>query len=158
MDGSVDWLDTIPNPEKIDYGYSDFYASVDTTIQGHNTYKQIISWGIPFPYADKRNFVFTTNSTLKNTEHVDFISQEHINFVKTLKEKEGKHIWIIGGGQLNRCLLNENLIDEIWVFVMPIILESGIDLFQGLPKKTHLTLITSQIYASGVMALKYKVN
>jgi hypothetical protein len=41
---------------------------------------------------------------------------------------------------------------------MPIILESGIDLFQGFPKKTYLNLITSQIYASGVMALKYKVN
>ncbi|PLX03162.1 MAG: dihydrofolate reductase, partial [Marinilabiliales bacterium] len=49
-DGSVGWLDNIPNPEKSDFGYKEFYDSVDTTIQGNSTYKQIISWGIDFPY------------------------------------------------------------------------------------------------------------
>lgn len=67
-DGSVDWLESIPNPEKIDYGYSEFYNSVDTTIQGNNTYKQIISWGINFPYTGKKNYIFTKNKDVKNNK------------------------------------------------------------------------------------------
>ena len=58
-DGSVDWLDSIPNPEKIDYGYGQFIESIDTTLMGNKTYNQLIGWGIDFPYPDKQNFVFS---------------------------------------------------------------------------------------------------
>jgi dihydrofolate reductase len=58
-DGRVTWLETLPNADKMDYGYADFYESVDTTIQGFNTYKQVLDWGIDFPYADKKNYVIT---------------------------------------------------------------------------------------------------
>ena len=47
-DGNVHWLESIPNPDKSDHGYADFYNSIDTTIQGNNTYNQIINWGIEF--------------------------------------------------------------------------------------------------------------
>lgn len=58
-DGSVNWLETIPNPDKTDYGYLEFQKTIDTTIQGYSTYKQIIDWGIDFPYKETKNFVFT---------------------------------------------------------------------------------------------------
>jgi len=157
-DGSVDWLESIPNPDKIDHGYSDFYKTIGTTIQGNKTYNQILSWGIDFPYADKKNYVFTRKKGLENTEYVDFISENHIDFVKQLKKKKGKDIWAIGGGQLNTMLLNENLIDEIQVFVMPIILTDGIELFENLPKETKLKLIETKSYSTGTIELKYKVK
>jgi len=58
-DGNVDWLESIPNPEKTDYGYKAFYDSIDTTIQGYNTYNQILNWDIDFPYKGKKNYVLT---------------------------------------------------------------------------------------------------
>lgn len=58
-DGSVDWLESIPNPNKDDYGCPKFYSSIDTTILGYNTYKQIINWDIEFPYKEKTNYVLT---------------------------------------------------------------------------------------------------
>ena len=61
----MDWLESIPNPDKSDYGYSEFYNSIDTTIQGFNTYDQIIKWGIEFPYADKKNYVLTRKTGLQ---------------------------------------------------------------------------------------------
>ena len=57
-DGSVDWLYVKDNDEEIDYGYEKFYESIDTTIQGSSTYKQVESWGIDFPYPDKRKSMF----------------------------------------------------------------------------------------------------
>ncbi len=157
-DGSVDWLENTPNPDKIDFGYKEFYDSVETTIQGNSTYKQIISWGIDFPYPDKENYVFTTNSKLKNTKYVEFISENHIEFLNHLKNQEGKDIWIIGGGKINTMLLNENMIDEIYVFIMPIILSEGIELFEALPKETKLKLIKSKTYTGGAVQLQYKVD
>ena len=93
LDGSVDWLEAIPNPEKIDHGYADFYKSIDTTIQGYNTYNQIIGWGIDFPYADKKNYVITRKQGIENTEYVEFITGNHIDFIRQLKKKSGeKHL------------------------------------------------------------------
>jgi dihydrofolate reductase len=153
--GSVDWLETIPNPEKSDYGYPDFQQTIDTTIQGYRTYKQIIDWGIDFPYMDSKNYVFTNNKTHQNTEYVEFVSTNHIEFVKKLKQQTGKDIWLIGGGQINTILLNSGLIDEIQVFMMPIILSEGIELFEALPKQTLLMLKGSKTYSSGVVELNY---
>ncbi|NQU55061.1 MAG: dihydrofolate reductase [Bacteroidetes bacterium] len=157
-DGSVDWLESIPNPNKLDYGYSDFYKSIDITIQGNTTYKQIIGWGIDFPYADKKNYVLTRKQELQNTKDVEFISENHIDFIKQIKKENKQDIWLIGGGQINTMLLNENLIDEIQLFVMPVIIESGIELFETLPKETKLKLIETKSYSTGVVELKYNVE
>lgn len=153
--GSVDWLNDIPNPDKLDFGYTDFYNSVDTTIQGFSTYKQIIDWGIEFPYKGKLNFVFTRTQK-ENTEDVIFIAENHFEFVRDLKTKKGKNIWIIGGGKINTLLLNEKLIDEIIVFIMPIILSKGIELFELIPIETKMELLETEKYMNGVVKLKYK--
>jgi dihydrofolate reductase len=157
-DGRVDWLESIPNPEKNNYGYSKFYESVDVVIMGNNTYKQIISWGIDFPYADKKNFVFTTNEKLKNNKYVEFVSANHIEFINKLKKLKGKDIWLVGGGKINTLLLNNDLIDEIHIFIMPIILPDGIELFEGFPKETKLKLINSKSHETGVIEMIYKLN
>lgn len=157
-DGSVDWLESIPNPEHTDHGYADFYKKIDTTIQGYSTYDQIISWGIDFPYANKTNYVVTRKQDIRDTEFVKFITHDHVEFIRKLKEKKGKDIWLIGGGQVNKMLLNEGLLDEIQVFVMPIILQEGKELFGNLPKETNLSLIRSRTYSTGAVEILYAVN
>jgi dihydrofolate reductase len=59
---------------------------------------------------------------------------------------------------LNVILLNENLIDEIIIFIMPIVLAEGIMLFVILLKDIKLDLITSKTYESGVVELNYIEN
>jgi dihydrofolate reductase len=157
-DGSVDWLESIPNPEKTDYGYAEFIDSIDTTIQGYTTYNQIINWDIEFPYKGKKNFVLTKKQNIENTEFVDFITENHVDFIKDLKRQEGGDIWLIGGGQANTMVLNAGLLDEIQIFVMPIILSGGIDLFDVFPQETQLKLLETKSYSSGVIELKYKVG
>lgn len=157
-DGLVDWLENIPNPDNDDYGYTKFYESIDTTIQGYKTYKQIIDWGIEFPYIGKKNYVLTRKQNLHNTEHVEFISENHIEFIKQIKQKSGKDIWLIGGGQINTVLLNAGLIDEIQLFIMPVILTDGIEVFEFLPKETLLKLNKTKTYSSGVIEIIYSID
>jgi len=156
-DGSVDWLENIPNPEKTDFGYADFFNSVDTTIQGYNTYNQIISWGIDFPYKGKKNYVLTRKQNVENTEFVEFITENHAGFIKSLKEDSGGDIWLIGGSQANTLVINAGLLDQIIVFVMPVILSGGIDLFDAFPKETQLKLLETKTYSSGVVQIKYDI-
>jgi dihydrofolate reductase len=157
-DGSVDWLDAIPNPDKTDYGYAEFLESVDTTIQGYKTYAQLISWGIEFPYVDKKNYVLTRKQDLANTPFVEFVSKDHAAFIEGLKQQEGKDIWLIGGGQVNTFLFKENLIDEIQIFIMPIIIPDGIEIFEMIAKEKQLKLFDTKSYSSGVIELKYRTN
>ena len=55
-------------------------------------------------------------------------------------------------------LLNENLIDELIVHIMPIILPDGIELFELIPKETFLKLINSKSYPTGVVELVYQIE
>ncbi|NNC71002.1 MAG: dihydrofolate reductase [Flavobacteriaceae bacterium] len=156
-DGSVDWLESMPNPDQTDHGFGKFYSSIDTTLQGYNTYKVLLDRGIEIPSKDKINFVLTRKQHVTNTKFITFITEKHLHFVEDLKEKEGKDIWLIGGGQVNTMLFNANLIDEMRVFVMPIIIPEGISLFESIPKESRLKLIGSKTYSSGAVELNYKI-
>ena len=87
-----------------------------------------------------------------------FIKENHIDFIKQLKKQEGKDIWLIGGGQINTLLFNENLIDEMQIFVMPIVILDGIDLFELAPMERMFKLIKAKSYSTGVVELKYKIE
>jgi len=63
-DGSVDWL-----PANSLSGYDNFYKSVDTVMMGKKTYDQVLTFG-PFPYVNKKSYVFTRNNTIQTDENV----------------------------------------------------------------------------------------
>lgn len=130
-EGSVEWLydQDNPNVDLNAYGYLDFYNSIDTTLLGYNTYNEILNFGVPFPYPDKKNYVFSKNHKKVDANPVEFISSDIAEFVMNLKQQKGKDIWLIGGGQINKILLNSNLIDEIILGIKPVVIGQGIKLF-----------------------------
>mgnify|MGYP002869751874 CR=1 FL=1 len=154
--GDVSWLElpeyTIPGE---DYGYQEFYDSIDSCIMGHTTYKIIQGFDIPFPYTGKKNYVFSHQKDLQNNEDVVFVKEDMASFVRQLKREPGRDIWLIGWGQINQILLNYNLIDEIILTVMPIMLGHGVKLFHGVVKEKKLNLVQSKQYSNGVLQLKY---
>lgn len=153
--GSVKWLEDFPNPDLLDYGYYDFYNSIDTTLMGNATYQQILGFDIPFPYSDKQNIVFTRNKTLEKDNNVRFISDDIPDFIRELKLTSGKDIWLIGGGQINTLLFNHGLIDEIIMTYIPIVLGEGIPLFGGIAKQTMLKLLETRTFSTGAISLIY---
>ena len=156
-DGSVEWLETIPNPTKTDYGYYEFYDSIDTTLMGNATYQQVLSFDIPFPYSGKTNYVFSRTQHADN-EDVKFISKDIVEFVKELKAQVGNDVWLVGGGNLNAFFLENGLIDKMIVSVMPIVLGSGIPLFGANAKdvEVQFSLKKTTSFESGVVQLVYE--
>lgn len=154
-DGGIDWLNALPNPDNLDYGYFEMYNSIDATLMGNITYQQVLGFDIPFPYSDKQNFVFTRNQSLTKDENVTYISDDIVNFVNDLKVKEGKSIWLIGGGKINTILLNANLIDEMIITYIPTVLGEGIPLFTSDLQLKSFRLLKSEIHNTGVVSLTY---
>lgn len=157
-DDDVKWLEEIPNPDKSDYGYFDLYAGVDTTVMGNTTYQWIKRQDMPFPYPNTDNYVITRNASLQSNEEVTFLNDDIVERIKALKVGEGKDIWLIGGAGVNQFCLGAGLIDEMRVFVMPIILGEGIPLFAGGYDRKQVRLTSSTAYSSGVCELRYSLN
>lgn len=156
--GGVSWLESLPNPEGTDYGYADFIQIIDSTIMGNTTYRQVLGFGTPFPYADKKNYVLTRDHSLEDDEYASYISSNHAEKIKELKEQKGKDIWLIGGGEANSLCLQAGLLDEMLLFIMPYAMGKGIPLFADLIHEQQLKLMGSKVYGSGVTELRYKVR
>jgi len=93
-DSSVDWLFTDE-----DYGYNEFFASVDTVIMGRKTYAQILEFSA-YPYAGTQGFVLTRTSTAKRDENVMFIGENIADLIDTLRQSPGKSILLVGGAEI----------------------------------------------------------
>ncbi|MFY0652628.1 MAG: dihydrofolate reductase [Cyclobacteriaceae bacterium] len=154
-DGSVDWLDGVPNPKKSDYGYYSMYNSIETTLMGNKTYQEVLGFDVPFPYPDKINFVFTRNHKEPDGD-VEYVSKDPVAFTKELKNQRGKAIWLIGGGEINTLLLNAGLVDELIITRIPTILGEGIPLFGSGVKESSLQLTELLDFKNGIVQLKYQ--
>ncbi len=155
-DGDIRFLDAMA-VEGEDYGYKSFYERCDTLIYGRKTYDKIISFGIPWPHAGKRTFVFTRQE-LESTREVVFIQEPLAPFISRLKEEPGEIIYCDGGGEMVRALLQEKLVDELIVSVIPVLLGEGISLFPPSFPTQALQLKKHQAFSSGLVQLHYAVD
>ena len=73
-----------------------------------------------------------------------------------LKQEEGKNISVNGSATLVRSLLRDKLLDELRLFVHPIVLGSGERLFDGRGDQVALKLADSQPFSNGVISLTYQ--
>ena len=133
-----------------DYGYAAFFDSIDTTVQGTNTFKHAESFD-PFPYAGKTNYVFTRNANAVDTQHARFITGDIANFVAELKRQPGKDIWLVGGGQINTVMLNAGLIDLMILTSFPIVLGAGIPLFAPGARQSRFTTVNIETFPAGLV-------
>jgi len=158
VQGSVDWMTGAPN---IDYGFKEFYDQVGTILLGSNTYQHMLKMGDFFPYPDREVIVCTCNDKLRLAGENVQLSQE--SAAKTLArlqlgtEDDGL-IWIGGGGNLAGSLFEAGLIDELRVFIQPIVLGSGTRaLISDKNLARALELLSSKEHPAGLIELRYAV-
>ncbi len=153
-DGSVDWLDDFPNPDEPDMGYFDFIENVDALLFGGKTYRQVLTFD-DWPYEGREAFVFSRSPVVTHDDKVTFISGDIVHFVTELKAKPGKTIWLVGGGEVNSLMLQNHLIDEIILTLVPIILGEGVPLFSRGKLEKQMTLRQHRIFKNGMVQLTY---
>lgn len=156
--GSIDWLTKYENNPETDYGYSEFYASIGKVLMGRKTYEQVLGFG-EWPYREKKSYVFTRQKEPTRRENnVEFVSQDIGEFVRQLKRNTEEDIWLVGGSQIIKVFFEENLVQDLIVFVVPIILGSGIPLFDHIGKEIGFRTGRVERYENGLVKLEYEVK
>lgn len=137
-----------------DYSYSDFVNTVDTVIIGRKSYEKVLSMGYKYPHADKDLYVIT-HADRPAEGNLKFYNGELKALVADLKSKAGKNIYVDGGAVVVNELLKDNLIDELYISVIPVLLGDGISLFNGGSPELKLKLVSSKSYSKGLVQLHY---
>lgn len=155
-DGSLDWLDRVPNPDKLDFGYYAFYDSVDTLLIGRKTYEEVLGFGVDWPYPDSKTYIISKEEVEIKTENTFQLKGLLKEQIEMLRQEAGKDIWVVGGGVLISSILDLGLIDEMLITITPVILGEGIPLFPNKPKETQFELIKTEPFSTGFVNLTYK--
>ena len=153
--GGVDWLNGQGRDDENIDSYSEFTKTIDTILMGWNTYHQIVTELSPeeWVYKDFTTYVITHNE-LTSSDKIRFVNTNPGYLLKKLKEENGKDVWICGGANLVQQLVNEDLINYYHITVIPILLGSGIRLFENGKHKIKLRLIKTLSY-NGMADLIY---
>jgi dihydrofolate reductase len=141
--GGIEWLQPFEDAGE-DYGYGEFYASIEAVLLGRMTYEKCLEFP-EWPYAGKPYWVFSKASG-NNPSKV----------VAELKGRGIRRAWLVGGGKLAAAFRAEELITEHVVSFVPVLLGAGIPLFDGPGPAESLKLLGSRAYGNGIVQLRYR--
>ena len=159
--GDVEWLNR--RPHKYDYGMRAFYASIDTILFGRKTYDWALAYQRKHRVAsvfdkDVTNYIFSHKPPKRAAPGVEFVKEPIKSFVKRLRATPGKHIWMMGGGELIASFLDAGEIDEFDIHVVPVFIGKGIPLVAPRRRDIELRLQSAKKYPDGVVRLRYAIT
>lgn len=154
-DGGVEWLNEIPNPEKSDFGFSEFIGKIDALVMGRNTFELVLTFG-SWSYEKP---VFVLSNTLTKipdylTRKVELVKGTPKEIVKTLTSRDFHNLYI-DGGQTIQSFLREDMIDEMIITTIPILLGNGIPLFGELTQSIKFNHIKTSILNKSLVMSHY---
>lgn len=154
-EGGFDWivgdgdhrLDTDKN-----FDFEGFLETVDVMIMGRKAYDDC-----PLdPFKDKE-ILIASHKDYEDFDQVKFIKDDIIDYVKELLKKDGKNIYLFGGGVLIDHFIKAGIIDEYIIGIIPVILGKGRKLFLENNPMMPLKLHDYNI-GEGVVILHYKLR
>lgn len=154
-DGSVDFL-FMPK----DYSMGPFFKTIDAALMGRKTYEVGLrmSGGKKLHTYGLATYVFTRSLPPGERDGIVFTSDSPKEIVKSLRKRKGKHIWLMGGGELARDFFKEDLVDELYLGIVPVLIGEGLPLFPpGFPQR-EFKLLENKTYSRGLISLKYARN
>ena len=175
---SLDGYFTSPN-NKIDWfgGFdseewtwsSDILRSVDAMLYGRVTYEEFRQfWPTPEPkqmgidpYLIERlnnlpKIVFSKSLAETPWKPASLVREDPSAAVARLKQEPGKDMVVVGSGTLVSSLLRDDLIDEYFIRVRPIILGAGRPLFVDREARHPLRLVSAKTFKTGTIGLHYE--
>ena len=160
-DGDIEWLNS---RARLDYGILKFYRTIDTILWGRKTYGWALAYqkksGSKASIFDKNvaNYIFSHKPPKKQAPGVMFVSEPVKAFARKLRSKPGKHIWMMGGGELIASFLDAGEIDEFEIHVIPVFIGKGIPLIAPRRRDVSLRLLSSRKFSDGSIRLRYAVE
>ncbi len=149
----LDWLTSYSG----NYGYNEFLTTVDVAISGRKTYDAVVAMGVKDPYPGIDYYILTSApEQFASSEKIIYTKRSPRELIGALKEQKGKNIYLVGGGKLISEFLEHDLIDDIILFIVPVILGGGIPLFPGVSHPVRFATESAKQYPDGMIELRLK--
>ena len=148
-EGEYDWIAMDP---EIDF--ANHMAQFDTYLMGRRTYEAVGSG-----MQGAQVWVFSRTLHAGDQPGVTVVADDVETRLRDLRASPGKDIWLFGGGELFRSLLELDEVDTVEVAVMPVLLGDGIPLLPTPAARRALTLTGHRMYPkTGTVLLEYAVR
>ena len=128
-------------------------------VMGRRTYEVALKEK-QFPIAGVLNIVMTSNKKLLakgEWDSVLFTDESPVGVLKHLREKGFRTAFIGGGGKVSGSFMKQDLIDELYLSVMPVVVNPGVRIFEGARLASRLKFIDMAQTAKDEIQLHYKV-
>jgi dihydrofolate reductase len=142
------------------------YQRADAFLFGRRTFEVFAgSWGAieemrahPIGVALNETPKYVASNTLTEPRWADttVLSGDLAVAIRELKAKPGGELQVHGSGALIRWLLDNDLVDEINLLIVPVVLGQGTRLFPGTGPDIALDLVESRADSKGVMIQVYR--
>lgn len=168
LDGFCDHAAGLPDAALHEH-YTELLNNADAILYGRITYQLMEYWKtiVKSPVGEKSMDDFALaidkipkivfSHALKNTEWetAELANQPIEEIVQKLKQQSGKAI-LVGSRSLIIQLMQLNLIDEYQFCVHPVVVGSGLPLFENINDRLIFKLLKTKVFASGAIVLYYK--
>ena len=141
-----------------DYGYAEFYASIDVVLMGSKTYEFALAHG-SWQSPDKPSIVFTRRDLPQAHPSVTLTSESARAVVEGLRKQGHQRAWLMGGGKLAADFLHHRLIDELLLALTPDILGDGVRLFAHTGETisdVQVERMSETAHENGIVQLHYQ--
>ncbi len=99
---------------------------------------------------------YVMSRTMKKSDWKNSVLLKSLADIRNLKNSQGSDIQVHGSGKLIQTLLGNDLVDELWLKIFPVILGPGKKLFDNGTIPAAFTLIDSLVTPNGVIIANYK--
>jgi len=152
--GEFDWITMDP-----DIDFAALFAQFDTVVMGRKTFLAGLQHGGDGSMPGLDVLVFSRTLRAADYPAVTVVNSDPAESVRALKAKPGKDIWLFGGGELFRSLLDAGQVDTVEPAVVPVLLGGGIPMLPARASRTALSLSAHRLYPkSGIVLLEYTVR
>ncbi|MFI5236759.1 MAG: dihydrofolate reductase family protein [Ignavibacteriales bacterium] len=173
QDGALDWM-TWDWDDEIKKYVGDLHDSIDTILLGRKMTEGFIShWMSVVEKHDesskelKENYefakkmidipkvVFTKSLDTHNWVNTELAKGNIVDEVNQLKKQNGKDIIVYGGAGFVSSLINNNLIDDYYLFINPSVIGKGMTIFSEVTDHFSLKLVKSYTFDCGIVVNHY---
>jgi dihydrofolate reductase len=150
--GEADWI--VPDP---DTDFLALMAQFDTILVGRRTFETMVRVKRT-TMPGMRTVVVSTTLRQVDYPEVTIIGEGVEAAVKSLRANSHKDVWLFGGGEIFRRLLDAGLVDSVELAIEPILLGDGIPLVRDALRRQQLQLVGHRVSAVGIVRLEYAVR
>lgn len=128
-------------------------ARFDAVIVGRNTYESAAK-----QLRARNTFVISSRpKTLTRRGTVTFVNPKNVDLQKLLEKY--KNVTVLGGGAVYRYMVENKMLDEIFVTIEPLIFGRGKEMFIGGNQTTRVSLVSvKRLNNQGTLLVHYRIN